>query len=87
MINSLPQELKELIENNFNFNMFIEETRSERNKIVSRKHELDVIHGKELKEPNMTLCQLRIDNAIRKIEKIHLVLDQVKRRKIISTAF
>ena len=56
VMNSLPQELKELIENNFKFNMFIEETRRERNKIV--------INGKELKEPNMTLCQLRIDNVI-----------------------
>ena len=69
MINSLPQELKELIENNFKFNIFIDETRSERNKIVSRKHELEVINGKELKEPNMTLCQLRIDNAISDIKE------------------
>ena len=69
MINSLPQELKELIENNFKFNMFIEDTRSERNKIVSKKHELEVINGKELKEPNMTLCQLRIDNAINDIKE------------------
>ena len=69
MINSLPQELKELIENNFKFNMFIEETRTERNKIVSKKHELEVINGKELKEPNMTLCQFRIDNAINDIKE------------------
>ena len=69
MINSLPQELKELIENNFKFNIFIDETRSDRNKIVSRKHELEVINGKELKEPNMTLCQLRIDNAISDIKE------------------
>jgi len=57
--NYLPQELKELIENNFKINVFIDETRTERNKLVSRKHELE-----ELKESNMTLCQLRIDNAI-----------------------
>ena len=50
MINSLPQELKELIENSFKFNMFVVETRTERNRIVSRKHELEVINGKELKE-------------------------------------
>ena len=30
MIDSLPQELKELIENNFKFNIFIDETRSDR---------------------------------------------------------
>jgi len=69
MINSLPQELKELIENNFKFNVFIDETRTERNKLVSRKHELEVINGKELKEPNMALCQLRIDNAINDIRE------------------
>ena len=69
MSNSLPQELKELIENSFKFNIFIVETRKERNKIVSRKHELEVINGKELKEPNMTLCQLRTDNAISDIKE------------------
>jgi hypothetical protein len=69
MINSLPQELKELIENNFKFKMFIDETRTERNKLVPRKHELEVINGKELKESNMTLCQLRIDNAISGIKE------------------
>jgi len=69
MTNSMPQELKELIENNFNFNVFIDETRTERNKLVSRKHELEVINGKELKESNMTLCQLRIDNAINDVKK------------------
>ncbi len=61
MINSLPQEHKELIELYFKFNMFIEETRTERNKIVSKKHELEVINGKELKEPNMTLCKFRME--------------------------
>lgn len=40
MINYLPQELKESIENNFKFNMFIEETRTERNKIVSKNMNL-----------------------------------------------
>ena len=49
--------------------MFNEETRAERNKIVSKKHELEVINGKELKEPNMTLCQLRINNAINDIKE------------------
>ena len=80
MINSLHQELKELIDNNFKFNMFIEETRAERNKIVSRKHELEIIHGKELKEPNMTLCQLRIDNAISDLKE-----SREKREDTIST--
>jgi len=69
---ALPDLLQILefdVENNFKFNIFIDETRSDRNKIVSRKHELEVINGKELKEPNMTLCQLRIDNAISDIKE------------------
>jgi hypothetical protein len=36
---------------------------------VSKKHELEVINGKELKESNMTLCQLRINNAINDIKE------------------